>query len=145
MIDWLRQAGHSHLLDERIQNTNSISSPPPPSIPFGQPTSSSNYPPQATSLSSVSPPFNTGFPGAPPMNTLNRTASFPQTDFNPTASYGGGAAAFSPPIGSSSFGQHQSPLHFNAPSPTQLLAPNRNERQLDIDIEVKYFMIIKLF
>ncbi|CAF4929050.1 unnamed protein product, partial [Rotaria magnacalcarata] len=137
MIDWLRQAGHSHLLDERIQNTNSISSPPLTSIPFGQTTFSSNYPPQATSFSSVSPLFNTGFPGAPPMDTINRTASIPQTDFKPTASYGGAATLSPPPppIGSSSFGQHQNLSHFNSPSPSQLLAPNSNERQLDIDIE----------
>ncbi|CAF3370730.1 unnamed protein product [Rotaria socialis] len=137
MIDWLRQAGHGHLLDERIQNTNFISSPPSASIPFGQTTSSSNYPPQTTSLFSVSPPFNTGFPGAPPMNTINRTAPILQTDFNPTARYDG-AATLSPsplPIGSSSFGQHQDSSHFNSPSPAQLLAPNRNERQLDVDIE----------
>jgi hypothetical protein len=63
--------------------------------------------------------------------------------FNPTSSYNPGIGSPSPPIippttnfGGSSFGQPSSPLNFTA-SPTQFLAPNMNQQQLDIDIEVK--------
>jgi hypothetical protein len=163
MMDWLRQSGHGHLLDERSGNainTSSSSSPPPP--PFlsnllsGQTTSSSNYPPQTTSsnyppqaISSSSPPpiFGGGFSSSgPQMDTLNRSASFPRTDFLQTSSFGGGAGSSSPPIIPSanhftapSLDYSSSPLNFN-PSPTQFLSSNANQQKLDADIEVKYLL-----
>ena len=136
MMDWLRQSGHGHLLDDGIPHatTTSTSSPLPglqSTLPFGQTTSSSNYPPQTTSSSNYPPQttsssnyppqttsssnyppqttsssnypphitssssplgiFTGGFGGnAPPVDTLNRSASFPQTDFLHTSSFGGG-------------------------------------------------------
>lgn len=157
MIDWLRQSGHGHLIDDRISNIESSSAPlaaqPSPaaaaatSLPFVKSASSTNYPPQQAALSSASPIFNTGLAGlfgAPSLNNLNQSTSAPQPDYRTTTSYGGGGgggghplATSSPlPLGASPFGQHSSPLHFDS-SPTQLLGSNTNQ-QLDYDIEVKY-------
>jgi hypothetical protein len=151
MMDWLRQAGHGHLLDERIHNTNAASSsspPPPPSLnaPFGQTTSSSNYPPQSTSL--PPPPPQPSFGGGyntsgAQSNAFNRAAAaFPLTDLHPTPTYGPNSSS-SPPVipptshfNASPYNQQSSPLHFSS-SPTQFLAPNINQQQLDADIEVK--------
>ncbi len=168
MINWLRESGHSHLLDEQHHNGNTTSSPPPTSssnyppptisslnYPPPPPTSSSSYPPPVTSspnypapttsLSSPPPTFGGGYNSSDPlMNTLNRSGSFPRIDFQPTANYSGAAGSPSPPI-------IPQMSHFNAPSydhqssplhfnasPTQFLAPSMNQQQLDVDIEVKY-------
>jgi hypothetical protein len=154
MMDWLRQAGHGHLLDERLPNTNATSSSPPPSnVPFGQTTSSSNYPPQS---SSNYPPQSTSLPPPPPQpsfgggyntsgaqsNAFNRAAAFPLTDLHPTPTYGANSSS-SPPVipptshfTASPYNHPSSPLHFSS-SPTQFLASNVNQQQLDADIEVK--------
>jgi hypothetical protein len=128
MIGWLRQAGHSHLLDEQPHNANTMS----PQLSAASPP---NYPPPTTSLSSPPPLFGGGH------NSSNSLLNM----FNPTASYNPGIGSPSPPIipqttqfGGLPFGQQSSPLHFTA-SPTQFLAPNMNQQQLDMDIEVKYF------
>jgi len=149
MMDWLRQAGHGHLLDERIHNNNAASSsspPPPPSnVPFGQTTSSSNYPPQSTSL--PPPPPQPSFGGGyntsgAQSNAFNRAAAFPLTDLHPTPTYGANSSS-SPPVipptshfTASPYNHPSSPLHFSS-SPTQFLASNVNQQQLDADIEVK--------
>jgi hypothetical protein len=152
MIGWLRQAGHAHLLDEQLQNRGgNVSSPPlPPSqnIPFG-PTSStsnfsplppSNFPPQAGPMSSPPPLFGGGFNSNDPLlNSIQRSGSFPQTNLS-----GFNAGPVPSPthhFAAPSFGQHSSPLNFNS-SPNQFLAPNMNQQQLDMDIEVIQFLIM---
>jgi hypothetical protein len=146
MIGWLRQSGHAHLLDEQHHNSNTMSPqpstgsppnyPPPTTAPSNYPpqaTAPSNYPPPTTSLSSPPPPFGGSYNSSNPLLNM----------FNPTSNYNPGIGSPSPPIippttnfGGSSFGQPSSPLNFTA-SPTQFLAPNMNQQQLDIDIEVK--------
>jgi hypothetical protein len=150
MIDWLREAGHAHLLDERPQNTNTTSSSPPPQNNlYGQATSSSSYPPQPTSLSSPPPMFGGGYNSTDhQLDALHRSGSLPRTDFFQGGSYGG-ATSSSPPIipgshnfGGSPFNQHSSPPPY-ASSPTQFLAPHMNQQQLDVDIEVKQITMIR--
>lgn len=135
MINWLRQAGHAHLLDEQMRNNNR-SSPPQPSqnIPFGPTTSSnfspippSGYPPPTMSHSSPVPMINPGLHGSDPiMNSLQRTGSFSPTTFPPNPIYGG--------AGVIPFDSRPSPL-FHSP-PSQFLGPGINQQQLDMDIEV---------
>jgi hypothetical protein len=152
MISWLRQTGHAHLLDEQHHNGDNVSSPPPPppqNIPFGPTSSSSNfsplppsnYPPQTASMPSPSPNFSGGFNSNDPLiDNLHRSGSFPQSNFLPTSTYGGyNSGPLSSPthhFAAPSFDHQSSPLHFNS-SPTQFLAPNVNQQQLDMDIEVK--------
>jgi hypothetical protein len=184
MISWLRQSGHSHLLDEQLRNTNTTSSSPPPNVSFGQTNSSSNFPspppnyPPATTSSSSYPPATTSSASYPPpttpssnyplqttslssppplfggsyssgnplINSLNQSTSFPQTNFHPTSSYGGPGGSPSPPLipstshfNAPSYDHQSSPSHFMS-SPTQFLAPNMDQQQLDMDIEVKYWL-----
>ncbi|CAF2479362.1 unnamed protein product [Rotaria sp. Silwood2] len=125
MIDWLRQSGHAHLLDERFLNTNPSSSPPPLNMPFGQ----------TTSLSSPMPGLNLGYnTGGSPIDPLNRSSSFHQTPFYSTSHYDGGTRSLSPPILPQSYGHQSSPLHGSS-SPTHFLPSNMHQQQLDVDIE----------
>jgi hypothetical protein len=138
------------------QTTSSSNYPPPTTSSSNYPpptTSSSNYPPQTTSISSPLGIFTGGFGGnAPTGDTLNRSASFPRTDFLQTSSFGGGgaggaaASSISPPIipptshfSAPSLDHLSSPVNFNA-SPTPFLTSNVNQQQLDIDIEVRYLL-----
>lgn len=149
MIHWLRQAGHGHLIEDQFRKAVNASSPPPSNPPYGQNTSPSNYPPQLTSLSSPPPSqqLSTSFSGgfnmaSPPLDTLNRSGSFSGADFNRQPAYGTAGSPAPPMIPSlgnfntSPFNQQHSPLNFSA-SPTQFLAPNLNDQQLDINIEVR--------
>lgn len=157
MISWLRQAGHAHLLDEQLRNNDRTSSPPSENIPFRQNDSSNfspipppNYPAQTTSLSPLPPIFDGGFnSGDPLINSLHQSGSFPPSNFPSTSIYGGAPGPMSPTIispaqhfGASPYDLQPSPLHFNS-SPTQFLAPNMNQHQLDMDIEVKEFVLIR--
>jgi hypothetical protein len=152
MISWLRQSGHAHLLDEQLSHANNPSSAPPLSQPpqnnpFGQTNPSNfspmppfNYPPQTTTQSSAPPQFGGGFNsgGDPLMNNLHQSGSFSRSNFPPTSNYGGAPGSLSPThhFSAPSFDFQSSPLHFNS-SPTHFLAPNMNQQQLDMDIEVK--------
>ena len=148
MIHWLRQAGHGHLIEDQFRKAVNASSPPPSNPPHGQNTSPANYPPQLTSLSSpppsqFPPSFSAGFNTASPsLDALNRSGSFGAADFNRHSTYGAGGSPAPPMIPSlgnfngSPFDQQHSPLNFSA-SPTQFLAPNLNDQQLDINIEVR--------
>ena len=130
MINWLRQAGHGHLIEDQLRHAQNNSSPPLSNPSYGQNTSSQNYPPQPTSLSS------------PGMDALNRSGSFSLTDYNQQPTYGAAGSPAPPMISSlgnfdaSSFNQQHSPLNFTG-SPTQFLTPNLNDPQLDINIEVR--------
>jgi len=156
MINWLRQSGHAHLLDDQLHHANPTSSPspltapqnypPPPTAPHNYPPptiASPSYPPPTMSSSSPVPQFGGGpTSGNPLLNMFSQSALHPQTNFPQTTNYGG-AGSPSPPIiptmdqfNAPSYDHQSSPLHFNA-SPTQFLAPNMGQQQLDMDIEVK--------
>ncbi|CAF3499839.1 unnamed protein product [Rotaria sp. Silwood1] len=125
MIDWLRQSGHAHLLDERLLNANISSSPPPFNYPYGQ----------THSLSSPIPGHNMGYDSSgSPINPLNQSSSFHQPPFLQSSHYDGGARSLSPPILPQSYGHQSSPLPFHS-SPTQFLSPDVHQHQLDADIE----------
>ncbi|CAF0729705.1 unnamed protein product [Rotaria sordida] len=125
MIDWLRQSGHAHVLDERLLNPNVSASPPPFNIPYGQ----------STSLSSPIHGFNMGYTSSSPqINSVNRSSSFLQPPYHSTSSYEGAAHPLSPLLVAPSYGHQSSPIHFTS-SPTQFLSPDTNRQQIDADIE----------
>ena len=140
MINWLRQAGHGHLIDDRnaaAAAAGAAAPSSPPDTSYGQPAPSPNYPPLPSS-SSLSQ-FDHGLRG----NDLHRSGSYPQGNFNPMSIFGGNASPPPPMIpppnnpypSSYNQQQQQSPVHF-ASSPTQFLARSNNDQQLDADIEV---------
>jgi hypothetical protein len=149
MINWLHQAGHGHLIEDQFRKAVNASSPPLSNPLFGQNASLPNYPPQSTSFSSPPPSqYPPSFSGgintvSPPIDPLNHSGSFAHTDFNQPSTYGAAGSPAPPMIpqlahsnGSPFHQQQHSPLNFSA-SPTQFLAPNLNEQQLDINIEVR--------
>ena len=126
MINWLRQSGHAHLIDEHNEMTNMSSSVPQLSsvnAPYDTTGSSSTYPQTVVSNASPDlPMFMRGYrPNVPADNMVNRSVSF-HRDASPD-----------PPV---------IPTHF-AGSPTQIHSPTLNDPNLDISIEVNMFEIIE--
>ena len=132
MINWLRQSGHGHLIEDHRPNNNaastSFASPLGAAPPTSQPShsqSSPNYPPPTANPLSSPPPL---------LDQITRSGSFRQSDPAPPLTY---VAAGSPPIHSATggFDQRQSPLHFASPS-SPFVSPTMNDQQLDHTIEV---------
>jgi hypothetical protein len=151
MINWLRQSGHGHLIEDHVhRGQNKLSSSPfvvpnainPPSGTTASPPS--NYPEQtANSISSPAMAiFSGGFNTNPSqMNTGNQSAPFVRTDLNQSSAFGATNASPPPMISAGAefntinTNQQASPVQFSS-SPTPFLTPNINDQQLDINIEV---------
>ena len=114
MINWLRQAGHGHLIEDHHPNHN-VS------------------PPIAASMSAPAP--TTSLSSPPLLDHLTHTGSFQRTDHTPPLTYGRAGMSPPSPPPSSGFNQRQSPLNFDSP-PSAFISPNMNDQQLDHTIEV---------